>query len=98
MQPKWRIKSVKSERMAAVIGYILKKYNPNLETRTEKIADKILGKPRKVFIITGKQSYFDPNPGTCWWFLSTIPKGEKELFIKEAGKFALGWAAGLSSP
>ena len=84
--------------MAAIIAFLLERQNKNLRSLPDRIGDKLLGKPRKVFIITGHLSYFDQKPGTCWWFLSNLPTGEKELFLKEAGKFALGWIGGLASP
>ncbi len=84
--------------MAAIISYLCEKENKKLQGWPNRIADKVFGKPRKVFILTGTRSYFDPKPGTCWWFMSHLPTGEKELFLKEAGKFTLGWVGGLASP
>lgn len=90
--------TLNSEKMAAFISYVFQRENRKLQSRPAKIADKILGKPRRVFILTGNHSYFDPKPGTCWWFLSNVPTGEKELIAKEAGKFILGWTGALSAP
>jgi hypothetical protein len=89
---------LRGEKMAAMISYLCERQNKKLKSFPSKIADQMFNKPRKSFIITGNGSYFDEEPGTCWWFMSNVPTGEKQLFLKEAGKFVLGWVGGLSSP